>query len=491
MNKKQIIKITGILLLLLLSVTILTGILSSKWKKPCYDTRVQKEFYELEKDTIEVCLLGSSQVVYGVSCMNLMEEYGISAYSLGSTKQPLIASLAWLQECRKTQDISTVILDTSMLFEDTEEARYHVAFDNMKLSRNKIQAIYEHCKMRDNADPFMSYFIKIIKYHSRWSELTEDDFTYDAQDMPVFRGNVISSSTKKMDLYDIAYDHDKYNENLRMQEYQQLYFEKLVQYCKEEGLNLVLIKTPKNNWSITKHILVEEYAQENDLPFLDFSSEAMMSEIGLDINTDFLDGEHLNLFGARKLTTYLGEYLKEHYNLTDYREIDGYVNPGYDRYLEYVKDCELQVCSDIPDYFQAMKDDRYEIILQITSNLSGKYDSEQKEVLTGLGIRSYLNNLGNLRFTACIHNGENLYENVAENDITYQGSFSDGTQYLLTSSPSKNVKASVQVDHKNYTFSQKGLNILVYDSIHGCIVDRASIYEDTENGQLKLAHETK
>ena len=491
MSKKQIIKTTGLLLILLLSVVFLTNILSSKWKTPCYETRGQKEFYEMEKNSIEVCMLGSSQVVYGISSMKLMEDYGISAYSFGSTKQPLIASLAWLKECRKNQDIKTVILDTSMLFENTEEARYHVAFDNMKLSWEKIKTIYEHCSLNNNTDPFLSYFFKIIKYHSRWSELTENDFTYDSQDMPVFRGNVISSRSRKMDLYDIAYDHDKFNENLKMQEYQQEYFEKLVLYCKEEGLDLILIKTPKNNWSITKHILVEEYAKEHDLPFIDFSSVGMMDEIGLDVNTDFMDGEHLNYFGSSKLTEYLGKYLKENYDLTDFREIEGYVNPNYERYLEYVKDCELQVCTDLSDYFDALNDERYEVLLQVTNNLTGKYDDAQRAVLNDFGIRSDLNYLGSLSFVAWFRNGENLYESTSNENITYGGWFLDGTQFLITSAINESGQASVQIDYQNYSFSVKGLNILVYDSINGRIVDKSTLYQDEESNNLKLVHEKK
>ena len=30
-------------------------------------------------------------------------------------------------------------------------------------------------------------------------------------------------------------------------------------------------------------------------------------------------GDHLNLYGAQKVTSFMGDYLVSHYNLTDYR----------------------------------------------------------------------------------------------------------------------------------------------------------------------------
>ena len=45
--------------------------------------------------------------------------------------------------------------------------------------------------------------------------------------------------------------------------------------------------------------------------------------MGLDGETDFSDSGHLNRSGAQKTACFLGAWLKEHFDLTDFREVPG------------------------------------------------------------------------------------------------------------------------------------------------------------------------
>ena len=44
---------------------------------------------------------------------------------------------------------------------------------------------------------------------------------------------------------------------------------------------------------------------------------------GIDGMTDFQDEGHLNINGSRKIARYLGQYLADHYELTDMRTVEG------------------------------------------------------------------------------------------------------------------------------------------------------------------------
>ena len=68
-----------------------------------------KIFYDEKKNSIEVAVLGSSQLVYGISCMRLLENYGISAYSLATGEQPVLCGYFYLREMTRRQNIKTVI----------------------------------------------------------------------------------------------------------------------------------------------------------------------------------------------------------------------------------------------------------------------------------------------------------------------------------------------------------------------------------------------
>ncbi|WP_092330989.1 hypothetical protein [Butyrivibrio sp. YAB3001] len=46
-----------------------------------------------------------------------------------------------------------------------------------------------------------------------------------------------------------------------------------------------------------------------------------VDEMGIDTKTDFADKGHLNNDGAKKVSDFLGEYLVNHYELTDFRNV--------------------------------------------------------------------------------------------------------------------------------------------------------------------------
>ena len=72
-----------------------------------------------------------------------------------------------------------------------------------------------------------------------------------------------------------------------------------------------------------RHNAVSDCAEEKGIPYLDLNKKT--AELGINWKTDSLDkGDHLNLSGACKVTAYLGNYLKENYNLSDKRENNEY-----------------------------------------------------------------------------------------------------------------------------------------------------------------------
>ena len=68
-----------------------------------------------------------------------------------------------------------------------------------------------------------------------------------------------------------------------------------------------------------KHNTIKQYAEEKSLKFLDLN--LVISEIGIDWNRDSLDnGDHLNIAGGHKVTTYVGNYLSEKFDIPDHRD---------------------------------------------------------------------------------------------------------------------------------------------------------------------------
>jgi hypothetical protein len=100
------------------------------------------------------------------------------------------------------------------------------------------------------------------------------------------------------------------------------YLDKMVALCREEGIELILVKAPTNSiryyWYPEWDAQMVDYAENNDLAY--YSMIGKDDEIGLDWSKDTYDkGLHLNVYGAEKVTSYFGKILAESHDMPDHR----------------------------------------------------------------------------------------------------------------------------------------------------------------------------
>ena len=100
----RFVKVVCFLLIFFLLFNWVSGILQEKYV--AYDTLAETyitdQFNELEPDSIELAFLGSSQIIRGVSCMHLLEDYHISAFSPATGTQPMMCTYYYAQRMLKT-----------------------------------------------------------------------------------------------------------------------------------------------------------------------------------------------------------------------------------------------------------------------------------------------------------------------------------------------------------------------------------------------------
>ena len=95
-----------------------------------------------------------------------------------------------------------------------------------------------------------------------------------------------------------------------------------IEYCKEKGIELILIKAPTNyfryHWYYEWDAQIVDYAATHGLAYYNFMDEK--EAIGLDMSKDTYDaGIHLNVYGAEKLTSYFGSILSAEHGMPDRR----------------------------------------------------------------------------------------------------------------------------------------------------------------------------
>ncbi len=481
---KNMLKAAAFLLVGAILIGWVSQVLNGKWTEANKETYTSKEFYELEKNSVDVVFLGSSQVVMGISPVRMYEKYGIAAYGLGRGSAPIAANYYWLKECEKTQDISTVVIDVSMLYEHTGQGLFRRSFDPMKLSRNKLEAVTEQYRTH-GGDSVLTYVFPVMKYHNRWKELTKTDFVYRKEDTLVYGGYVMKSGIKPMSYEKVAIDNDEL-QDVKMVEPQLAYFERILSHCKEKGWNVLLIKTPKATWSLSKSKGAEALAEKHGLPYLDFNYDKMLQEIKFDSSRDMRDSEHMNLRGAEKLSDYIGAYLKEHYDLKDHRQ-DGVDPVDMQMYAEDREDCYLKLSTEIGEYLGHLDNDRYGVMVQLTDNISEGWRDIYQEKFAELGFKTDISKLSGKNYIGILEHGNCVYEEAADRGLSYTGSFEGRLPYTVWGDiwfQEEDVR--MEVSGTTVPFGDKGMNILVYDIAKERILSEVTIKKQGDSANLEL-----
>ncbi|MBQ3136350.1 MAG: hypothetical protein IJB74_02600 [Clostridia bacterium] len=472
MRKNKNIKAVAsiiITVILIFSVLVPAGvILQDKFSTNKFlDRQNIQEFYSLEKNTIDLLCIGSSQIMNGFVAGEIYGNYGITSYGLGTCSQPVYAAYHWLLEAEKYQSPKMILYEVSRLYGDNSPMNYVKAFTEMKnTSPIKLKAL---SRLELTAEEFASYYSDVYAFHSRFSELSKDDFTYLlGGNKQTYLGAALSErlfDEYSLDEEDFSFDKGSYAADFKDEE-NLIYFEKMVSYCKEKDIKLVLFKTTKEDWTAAHHTGVKELAEKHGLDFVDLNLEEAVTEMELDFNNDFIDPEHYNYYGAVKATNYIGKFIDKNYDLPDRREGSGYIESYGEKFKDYlhaVKNIKLSNSNNLDDILKYIDDDKYTIV--IAKRGPSDLTEKQIELFTDMGFTAVSKDYINSVFVKS--NGK-IYENGASpKKIHIYGTADKAFFYAVASGGQVTAKAenaAIKIDDAD------GIAIAVYDNASQRIV---------------------
>lgn len=273
------------------------------------------EYYGEEKD-FDVIFVGDCEVYENFSPIVLWQEFGINSYIRGSAEQYIWQSYYLLEDTFRYETPEVAIFNIqSLQFDKSQSEAYNrMSLEGMKWSSSKVGAILASMKPDEK---FLDYVFPILRYHSRWSELTSSDVRYMFDTKKVSHNGyymrVDVRPAENVPTGRILGDYS-FGENAWK------YLDKMRELCEEKGVRLLLIKAPSlyPYWYPEWEEQVEAYAEKYGLTYLNFLE--LTEETGIDYSTDTYDaGLHMNLSGAEKLARYMGRFLREEIGLADRR----------------------------------------------------------------------------------------------------------------------------------------------------------------------------
>lgn len=263
-------------------------------------------FYNEPENSMDVMYFGSSHMYCSVNPVLMEELTGLSSYVLATQSQPVWVSYYYMKEALKTQNPKTVVMEVHMAIEEeeyAEEGTLHSAIDPVPLSKNKIEMVYAAVPDGERRN----YIFNIIKYHTRWEELTKEDYTQEyLKDKDAFRGYVplpnVTPIEERADLTAVTEIDLPLDKTMT-------YFNKIIDLAEAEGFQLIFLKSPSNATveEKMKYNAVEALAKERGVPFVDYNLR--YEEVGLDPAADFYDQRHLNEAGMKKFVPHFAQYL--------------------------------------------------------------------------------------------------------------------------------------------------------------------------------------
>lgn len=248
--------------------------------------RIQKE----APDTIDVIIVGDSLSYTAFSPMKLWKDQGISSFVCGQSGQNIQETYYMLKTALETQSPKLVIIETNVLFRST----------------TGLMGLKESLAEKGN------YYFPIFRFHNVWkpfflgiqyAEKSYKGYMVRETVQPYPGGKYMKKTRKKKALPGVTAE----------------YMDEIIDLCQENGAKLLLVSSPSPlNYNYKRHNALIDYCEEHRLDYEDLNLKTDL--LGIDWKTDSLDkGDHLNLMGAHKVTAYMGEYLRSHYDLPDHR----------------------------------------------------------------------------------------------------------------------------------------------------------------------------
>ena len=260
-----------------------------------------KNMYGISKEdsnSIDMVILGDSLSYTSFSPMLLWENQGITSYDCGQSGQKIQESYYMLQRVLKTQSPKVLLMETNTLFRGES---------------SKVE------DLKDTIEAWENYHLSLFRGHDIWkSVLSGKNWTEKDYKGFAFRCTRASYTGGKY--------MKKTKAKAEMPEMVIKYMKKIQKLCKENHIQLILVSAPSPvNYSYAKHNTLTAYAKENGLEYLDLNLK--LKEVGINWKTDSLDGgDHLNLSGAQRVTSYVGKYLQKVTELVDHRGDKSYAS---------------------------------------------------------------------------------------------------------------------------------------------------------------------
>ena len=339
----------------------------------------------------------------------------------------------------------------------------------LRMSKNKIDAI----RTAGAEDDFFSFLTVYPLFHTRYNDLTREDFVF-RNPKPESKGTTFHKSQTPYAAPVIPDDPQP----APVLEKEEVYYRKIIELIQEEGIPLLIVAAPfqHNDLQYCQLLTAREIAEEYGVPFL--NANDIYSAIDIDYATCFADETHLNFLGGPAFTKYVASYVNHQYDLPDHRGDAAYASWDSDAAVLGRRryNCAPQRGVELAPILARFQDPSYLIIISFSGQCRDT-EADLRQHLRGLnpeetgegGIRVVS---GEETLRVCLP-GEEAYLSVGDHDFYFKSE---------TDAETSDVINTVLLDHEPVpeTQEQNGMTVTVYDLHLREVVLSAMTWKDND-----------
>ena len=259
-------------------------------------------------NTLDAVIFGDSEAFAAFSPVEMYNKYGFTSFVCASASQYITLTESFVRETLEHQKPKVIFLETNAIFRK---------MNSTKPLESAIDAQFP-----------------VFPYHNLWKNFdplnineNENDYCF-RDDLKGFKYTAIVNKSDNKDYM------KKTKEKQKIPATNTSYVYSIYEYCQEKGVELVFVSAPSTvHWNYAKHNTIAALAKKLGVKFIDLNLE---DDIGINWNTDTCDrGDHVNYYGATKVSAFFGKYVHNKFDLPDHRNDSAYsdwnqLNAKYD-----------------------------------------------------------------------------------------------------------------------------------------------------------------
>ena len=326
-NLLNLIKVLGFMAVLIFIYSTLTYVMRNDAENA---RLIILDFYGEEKNSLDMVMIGGSNVYRYWSPMKAYGKYGFTSYCYAASAMDPSVVLPSIKDVMERQKPKLILIEARPFLEGKMDRQLNSDLrnttDSWDIDLDRIKAVKYICDANKFVyeDRKLLYF-DFIQYHDNYEALTDlnhwklfnNRSHLSKYQNGFYKGFAIASKYKEIEdpRTKISTDCNELNE------IQEKLLIDVLEYSKELGpdTELIFVASPygfkKKEFKQLNEIagIVDSYGVE----FV--NSNLYLDDMEMDYSTDFYNNKHVNILGAEKYTSFLADYLVQRNTLPDHR----------------------------------------------------------------------------------------------------------------------------------------------------------------------------